>query len=82
MLVLALPTLKVGGHFRVLRDRRNTVEACQYQRVVFARQAQHIVTWRMRFFCESQCHGSGECLEKWRKLRTIHTFLSFQKIAL
>ena len=60
MLVLALQTLKVGGHFRVLRGRRNTLEACQYQRVVFAWQAQdfvlhafcilwqaqHFVTWR------------------------------------
>ena len=44
MLVLALQTLKVGGHFRVLRGRRNTLEACQYQCVVFAWQAQHFVT--------------------------------------
>ena len=60
MLVLALQRHKMGGHFRVLRDRRNTLDACQCKRVVFswqvqhfllvhfafAWQAQHFVTWR------------------------------------
>ena len=59
MLVVALQTHKMGGHFRVLRGRRNTLETCQYQRVVFSWQAEHFVTWRMRFFCESQCQGSA-----------------------
>ena len=56
MLVLALQSLKVGGHFRVLRGRRNTLEACQDQRVVFAWQAQHFllmhvgVAWQAQHF--------------------------------
>ena len=49
MLVLALQTLKVGGHFRVLRGRRNTLEACQTQRVVFAWQAQHFLLMHFAF---------------------------------
>ena len=43
MLVLTLQTVKEGGHFRVSRGRRNTLEACQDQRVVFAWQAQHFL---------------------------------------
>ena len=35
MLFLALPSHKMRGRFRVLRDRRNTLEACQCKRVVF-----------------------------------------------
>ena len=56
MLVLALQSHKVGGHFRVLRGRRNTLEACQDQRVVFAWQAQHFllmhvgVAWQAQHF--------------------------------
>ena len=56
MLVLALQSLKVGGHFRVLHGRRNTLEACQDQRVVFAWQAQHFllmhvgVAWQAQHF--------------------------------
>ena len=63
---------KMGGHFRVLRGRRNTLETCQYQRVVFTWQAEHFVTWRMRFFCESQCRGSAnmthmtQCQKSWQ----------------
>ena len=47
MLVLALQTLKVGGHFRVLRGRRNTLEPCEFCDVANV------------FFCESQCQGSA-----------------------
>ena len=43
MLVLALQSLKMGGHFLVSRGRRNTLEACRDQRVVFAWQAQHFL---------------------------------------
>ena len=47
MLVLALQSHKMGGHVRVLRDRRNnTLDACQCKRVVFSWQAQHFVTLR------------------------------------
>ena len=35
MLVLALSSHKMWGHFRVLRDRRNTLAVCQCKRVVF-----------------------------------------------
>ena len=31
MLVLVPQSHKMGGHFRVLRDRRNTLEACPMQ---------------------------------------------------
>ena len=44
MLVLA----QMGGHFRVLRGSRNTLEACQCKRVVFSWQAQHFA---MRAHC-------------------------------
>ena len=71
MLVLALPSHKMWGHFRVLRDRRNTLEATECKRVVFAWQAQHFVmwpfamswqaqhfvTWRRCCFHESQWQG-------------------------
>ena len=49
MLVLTLQSLKVGGHFGVLRGRRNTLEACQDQRVVFAWQAQHFLLMHFAF---------------------------------
>ena len=45
MLVLALLSHKMGGRFRVLRDRRNTLDACQCKRVVVSWQAQHFVMW-------------------------------------
>ena len=43
-----------GGHFRVLRDRRNTLEACQYQRGTLAWQAQHFAMWRFAFAWQAQ----------------------------
>ena len=69
--VLTLQSHKMGGHFRVLRDRRNTLDACQCKRVVFSWQAQHLAMRRFAFawqaqhfvtcpkcFChESQCQG-------------------------
>ena len=59
------------GRFRVLRDRRNTLETRQCKRVVFSWQAQHFVmwpfamswqaqhfvTWRRCFFDKLQCQG-------------------------
>ena len=62
---------KMGGHFRVLRDKRNTLEAYQRKRVVFSWQAQHFamrrfaLAWQAQhfvacpqcFFHESQCEG-------------------------
>jgi len=36
----------MGGRFRVLRDRRNTLEATQCKRVVFSWQAQHFLIFR------------------------------------
>ena len=54
MLVLALQSLQMGGHFRVLRGRRNTLEACQYQRVTLAWQAQHFAMWRFAFAWQAQ----------------------------
>ena len=41
---LALPSHKMGGRFRVLRDRRNTLETRQCKCVVFSWQAQHLVS--------------------------------------
>ena len=49
MLVLTRQSLKVGGHFRVLRGRRNTLGACQDQRVAFAWQAQHFLLMHFAF---------------------------------
>ena len=54
MLVLALQILNVGGHFRVLRDRRNTLEACQCKRVVFSWQAQHFAMRRFALAWQAQ----------------------------
>ena len=54
MLVLAFPSHKMGGHFRVLRDRRNTLEACQCKRIVFSWQAQHSATRRLAFAWQAQ----------------------------
>ena len=54
MLVLTLQTHKMGGHFRVLRGRRNTLEACQDQRVVFAWQAQHFLLMHFAFAWQAQ----------------------------
>ena len=54
MLVLTLQSLKVRGHFRVLRGRRNTLEACQDQRVVFAWQAQHFLLMHVAFAWQAQ----------------------------
>ena len=54
MLVLALQSHKMGGHFRVLRDRRNTLEACQCKRVVFSWQAQHFAMWRFALAWQAQ----------------------------
>ena len=41
MLVLTLQSLKMGGHFRVLRGRYNTLKAYQYQR--FALNVQYFL---------------------------------------
>ena len=54
MLVLALPSHKMWGHFRVLRDRRNTLAVCQCKRVVFSWQAQHFVRWPFAMSCQAQ----------------------------
>ena len=54
MLVLALPSHKMWGHFRVLRDRRNTLEASQCKRVVFSWQAQHFVMWPFAMSWQAQ----------------------------
>ena len=54
MLVLALPSHKMWGHFRVLRDRRNTLEASQCKRVVFSWQAQHFVMWPLAMSWQAQ----------------------------
>ena len=87
MLVLTLQSLKVRGHFPVLRGRRNTLEACQDQRVVFAWQAQHfLLACRIcvagAAFCDVAKAESkivagtafGDVFEKWRKHRKSHTF--------
>ena len=42
-----------GRSFRVLRGRRN-LEACQYQRVTLAWQAQHFAMWRCAFAWQAQ----------------------------
>ena len=49
-----LQSHKMGGHCRVLRDRRNTFEACQDQRVVFAWQAQHFLLIHFAFAWQAQ----------------------------
>ena len=54
MLVLALPSHKMWGHFRVLRDRRNTLAVCQCKRVVFSWQAQHFVMWPFAMSWQAQ----------------------------
>ena len=54
MLVLTLQSLNVRGHSRVLRGRRNTLEACQDQRVVFAWQAQHFLLMHFAFAWQAQ----------------------------
>ena len=54
MLVLALPSHKMWDHFRVLRDRRNTLAVCQCKRVVFSWQAQHFVRWPFAITWQAQ----------------------------
>ena len=54
MLVLALPSHKMWGHFRVLRDRRNTLAVRQCKRVVFSWQAQHFVMWPFAMSWQAQ----------------------------
>ena len=54
MLVLAFPSHKMWGHFRVLRDRRNTLAVCQCKRVVFSWQAQHFVMWPFAMSWQAQ----------------------------
>ena len=54
MLFLAVPSHKMGGRFRVLRDRRNTLEATQCKRVVFSWQAQHFVMWPFAMSWQAQ----------------------------
>jgi len=70
-LVLALPSHKIGGRFRVLRDRRNTYKRVNANAPVFSWQAQHFVMWpfarswqaqrfvlwRRCFFDKSHCQG-------------------------
>ena len=58
MLVLALPSHKMWGHFRLLRDRRNTLEASQCKRVVFSCQAQHFVMWPFAMSWQAQHFGT------------------------
>ena len=86
MSALAFQSLKLGGHFCVLRGRRNTLETCQYQRVTFAWQAQyfamrrfafawqaqHFVTWPKCFFDESQCQGSANVTQCQKSWQAQH----------
>ena len=44
----------MGGRFRVLRDRRNTLEVTQCKRVVFSWQAQHFVMWPFAMSWQAQ----------------------------
>ena len=72
----------MGGHFRVLRGRRNTLEACQDQRVVFAWQAQHFLlihfalAWDVAKVESKIVAGTAFCdaFEKWRKPRKSLAF--------
>ena len=54
MLFLAVSSHKMGGRFRVLRDRRNTLAVCQCKRVVFSWQAQHFVMWLFAMSWQAQ----------------------------
>ena len=54
MLFLAVSNHKMGGRFRVLRDRRNTLAVCQCKRVVFSWQAQHFVMWLFAMSWQAQ----------------------------
>ena len=54
MLVLAFPSHKMWGHFRVLRDRRNFLAVCQCKRDVFSWQAQHFVMWPFAMSWQAQ----------------------------
>ena len=54
MLVLALPSHKMGGRYRILCDRRNTLEACQCTCVIFSWQAQHFVMWPFAMSWQAQ----------------------------
>ena len=54
MLVLAFPSHKMWGLFRVLGDRRNTLAVCQCKRDVFSWQAQHFVMWPFAMSWQAQ----------------------------
>ena len=54
MLVLALPSHKMWGHFRVSRDTRNILEGSQCKRVVSSWQAQHFVMWPFAMSWQAQ----------------------------
>ena len=54
MLVLALPSHKIWGYFRILRNRHKTLEASECKRVVFAWQAQHFVMWPFAMSWQAQ----------------------------
>ena len=83
MLVLALQTVKVGGHFRVSRGRRNTLEACQDQHVVFAWQAQNFllmhfgVAWQAQHFLTWR-RGSQKM---WQGQHLVMSFKNGESIA-
>ena len=86
MLVLAVPSHKMGGRFRVLRDRRNTIRSVSMQAHNFLWQAQHFVmwpfamawlaqhfvTWRKYFFHESPCHGCANVTQCQKSWQAQH----------
>ena len=86
MLVLAVPSHKMGGRFRVLRDRRNTIRSVSMQAHNFLWQAQHFVmwpfemawlaqhfvTWRKYFFHESACHGCANMTQCQKSWQAQH----------
>ena len=78
MLVLTLQSLKVGGHFRVLRGRRNTLEACQDQCAVFAWQAQHFLLIHFAFAWQGQKSWQGQhfvmCLKNGESIAKVTLF--------
>ena len=78
-----------SGNFRVSRGRRNTLEACQYQRAVFAWQAQHFLLMHFAFCDVAKAEskvvaGTAFCnvFENWRRHRKSHTFFTSVKMDL